>query len=242
MKYKVALIRLGHAQHLLDFQSIIAWKSDLFTICGLDCIDHLPNSDIDDGYLDVKYTRSKLQSLISCPNDIDYAVAIMPYRFEDNFYMHRISNNCVVISLYGIAEILKADNISIEHFIIKQLYEICAVKHLVKDISSDDVYNFIHLDTRGCIFDMNGERSDILYNTEQPIICEECKGKFKSRQIQSKTITLFEKELKRIKKPLVLRIEKWIQKYPLFSILISALTAIFFNILANCLWELFKTM
>lgn len=166
MKYKVALIRLGHTQHLLDFQSITAWKSDLFTICGLYCIDHLPNSDIDDGYLDVKYTRSKLQSLISCPDDIDYAVAIMPYRFEDNFYMHRISNNCVVISLYGIAEILKADNISIEHFIIKQLYEICAVKHLVKDISSDDVYHFIHLDTRGCLFDMNGERSDILYNTE----------------------------------------------------------------------------
>lgn len=60
--------------------------------------------------------------------------------------------------------------------------------------------------------------------------------------MQSETITLFEKELKRIKKPLVLRIEKWIQKYPLFSILISALTAIFINILANYLWELFKAM
>lgn len=47
---------------------------------------------------------------------------------------------------------------------------------------------------------MNGERSDILYNTEQPILCDECKGKFKSKQVELEIISQFEKELKRIKK------------------------------------------
>lgn len=238
MKYKVALIRLGHTQHLVDFQFIKKWKSKLFSITTVQCIEHLPDSDIADGYLDVKYSREKLQSLVSCPQDCDYAVAIMPYRFTDNFYMHRINANCVVISLYGIPEILKVNNIAAEHFIIKQLYEICAIKYLMSDISSDDVYNFVHLDTRGCLFDMNGERGDILYNTEQPIICEECKGKFKSRQVELEVISQFEKELKRIKKPTILLIEKWIKKYPLFAILLSALGAIFLNIIANLICKL----
>lgn len=103
----------------------------------------------------------------------------------------------------------------------------------MNDISSDDVYQFVHMDTRGCLFDMNGERSDILYNTEQPILCDECKGKFKSKQVELEIISQFEKELKRIKKPLLLRIERWIKHYPLFALLISALTAITLNIIAN---------
>jgi len=168
-------------------------------------------------------------------------VAIMPYRFEDNFYIHRISNKCVIISLYGIADILKSNNISIEHFIIKQLYEICAMRHLTNDLLSDDVYKLVHSDTRGCLFDLNGERSDILYNTEQPIICEECKGKFKSKQTPTEIIKIFECELKKIKKPLALRVERWIKKYPLLSIIISALTAIIMNISASFLWEYIKS-
>ena len=238
MKYKVALIRLGHTQHLVDFQLIKKWKSKLFTITTIQCREHLPDSDIADGYLDVKYSREELRSLVSCPYDCDYAVAIMPYRFTDNFYMHRINPECAVISLYGIPDILKADNIAIEHFIIKQLYEICAIKHLMSNIYEDDVYKFMHLDTRGCLFDMNGERADILYNTEHPIICEECKGKFKSRQIELEVVSQFEKELKRIKKSPILLIERWIKKYPLFAILLSALGAICLNIIANLICEL----
>ena len=237
MKYKVALIRLGHAQHFVDFQYIRKWKSRLFSITGLQCFEHLPNSNIEDGYLDVKYSVEQLQSLVSCPDNCDYAVAIMPYRLTDNFYMHRIGAKCAVISLYGIPEILKEDNISVEHFIIKQLYEICAIRHLMTDISSDDVYQFVHMDTRGCLFDMNGDRSDIIYNTEQPILCDECKGKFKSKQVELEIISQFEKELKRIKKPLLLRLERWIKHYPLLALFLSALTAITLNIIANLIWK-----
>ena len=237
MKYKVALIRLGHAQHFVDFQYIRKWKSRLFSITGLQCFEHLPNSNIEDGYLDVKYSVEQLQSLVSCPDNCDYAVAIMPYRLTDNFYMHRIGAKCAVISLYGIPEILKEDNISVEHFIIKQLYEICAIRHLMNDISSDDVYQFVHMDTRGCLFDMNGDRSDIIYNTEQPILCDECKGKFKSKQVELEIISQFEKELKRIKKPLLLRLERWIKHYPLLALFLSALTAITLNIIANLIWK-----
>ena len=238
MKYKIAIVRLGHCQHIVDFKAIKAWKSKLFEITGIYCVEHLPECDIQDGYLDVKYGKNDLSPLISCPSDCDFVVGIMPYRFIDNFYLHRISDNSAVISLYGIADILKTDNISIEHFVIKQIYEMCAIKHLIKDLSSNDVYKIVHLDTRGCLFDMNGERSDIVYNTEQPIICDECKGKFKKKQVQQEIIEQFEKELKKIKKPFILRAEGWIKRYPLVAIFLSFAMSVIISVMANVVCSL----
>lgn len=238
MKHKITLIELGYTKCLVDLNKVKKRTSKIFEITEIQCIDYLPKSDIEDGYLDTKYTNEKLQKLISCPKNSDFAVAIMPYKFMDNFYMHRIGKDCVVISLYGIPEILGLKNISTENFIIKQLYELCAIKCLIKDISSDDVYKFVHRDTRGCLFDMNGDRTDILYNTEIPIICDSCKDAFKRKQTNAQTISTFEKELRRIKKPMILRIERSIKKYPLASIGISGLIAISLNLLASLIWKL----
>ena len=201
-------------------------------------MEHLPNGNIQDSYLDIKYRPEDLSKFITCPDQCDFAVGIMSYRFIDNFYMHRISENSAVISLYGIADILKTDNISIEHFVIKQIYELCAIKHFFKDLSTDDVYKIVHLDTRGCLFDMNGERSDIVYNTEQPIICDECKGKIRKKQVQQEIIEQFEKELKKIKKPFILRAERWIKRYPLVAIFLSFAMSIIISIIANVICAL----
>lgn len=238
MKNLITLIKLGHVGHLVNLEKIKKWKSDIFEVTEIQCVEHLPESKVNDGFLDQKFTIQELKKIISCPNNSDIAVAIIPYRFIDNFYMHRISNNCVVISLYAIPEILEIAKISTENFILKQIYEICSIKYLVKDISSIDVYKFVHRDTRGCIFDMNGNREDILYNTEKPIICESCKDTFKKKQINSTTISTLEKELKKIKKPLILRVERKIKKYPLAAIIISGLIAISLNLIANLIWNL----
>jgi hypothetical protein len=240
MRDKITLIKLGFVDHLVNFNKIKKWKSDLFEVTDIHCREYLPDSDVDDNYFDLKYTKNKLGSIISCPNGSDFAVAIMPYRLVDNFYMHRVSDNCVIISLYEISNILIRDQISIENFIIKQLYEIYALKCIAGDLSSEEVYSFVHRDTRGCLFDMNGERTDILYNTEKPIICDSCKDTFKKEQINAKTISTLEKELKRIKKPPILQIEKCIQKYPLVAIIISGIVAIILNLLANFLWDILK--
>ena len=237
-KIKITLIKLGYVNHLANFRKLEKWRSRIFEISEIHCVEHLPDGDVNDFYLDQKFSIDRLESLIECPKNSDIAIAIMPYRFLDNFYMHGINKNCVIISLYGISKILEVDNISMENFILKQIYEICAIKYLVSDVSSEDVYKFVHRDTRGCIFDLNGEITDILYNTEKPIICESCKDTFKRKQVDSGIITLFNRELKRIKKPLILRVEKYIKKYPFASVILSALIAVSLNILASLIWDL----
>lgn len=58
--------------------------------------------------------------------------------------MHRVGENCVVILLYGILEILNLKQISVENFVIRQLYGICAAKYLVNDSLGEEVYELFH--------------------------------------------------------------------------------------------------
>ena len=182
MKIKITIVKIGYTSHLANFEKIKKWKSDIFDIIQIQNVEYLPDSEMYDEYLDQQFTRESLQKLFSCPKDADFAVAIIPYRFTDNFYLHRIGNNCIGISLYGISEILETENILLENFIIKQLYQICALSNIV-NTTNDEAYSIVHRDTRGCLFDMNGNKTDILYNTERPIICDSCREIFKRKPI-----------------------------------------------------------
>ena len=243
MKKNLTIVKIGYVDHLVNFNKVKKWKSNIFDIVDIQTVEYLPNSESDDGYLDQKFTRESLQSIISCPKNSDFAVAITSYRFTDNFYLHRIKKNCAAISLYGIKEILESENISTENFIIKQFYEICALSIIVNGITNDmEVYNVVHGDTRGCLFDMNGDRKHIIYNTEKPIICNSCREKFNKKQISQGIISTFDKELRKIKKTTILKIERYIKKYPFISMIISALIALTINFLLKGIWKLLELL
>jgi hypothetical protein len=239
-KLKLTIVKLGHVDRLFDLNFILKWKSELFQIVNIQNISNLPNTPNDDFCLDQKYDATELCDLVKCPSDSEIAVGIMAHRFVDNFYMHRVSTSCVLISLYGIDDLLAKESISIENFILKQLYEIFAIKCLMSDISSNDIYSIVHKDTRGCIFDLNGDRQDIIYNTERPVICTSCKSEFNKRQIDNNVLMKIESELKRLNKPIIQRLEIFIRKYPLLSIVVSGLVAISLNLIASALWDLIK--
>ena len=239
MKLKIAIITLGHVEHKVNINKIKSWKSKLFEVNCIQNLEQVPESDIEDGFLDHKFSKVGLADSINCPNESDIAIAIMVNRFDDNFYLHRLSNNCVAVSVYGIKEILNSENISIENFIVKQIYELFALKSLVQNFESNDVYSIVHTDTRGCLFDLNGEKFDIIYNTEKPKICDSCKTHFRNRQLDSNIFPTLTSELKKIKKPLMMRIESFIRKYPLVSIGLSGLFALLLNIVANVIFKIF---
>ena len=240
MKLKIAIITLGHVDHKVSINKIKNWKSKLFEVNCVQKLEQIPESDIEDGFLDHKFSIAGLENSINCPKESDLAIAIMGYRFDDNFYLHRLSDNCVALSVYGIKEILNSESISIENFIIKQIYECFALKVLVKDFDSNDVYKIVHTDTRGCLFDLNGDRFDIIYNTEKPKICNACKNHFESKQLDERIFPTLTSELRKIKKPFILRVESFIRNYPFVSILLSGLFALFLNIVSNVIYDSLK--
>lgn len=237
MQISITIVILGHVDRQIDIRKIKNWKSKIFKIASVQRMDHLPKSDIDDGFLDHKFSKEALSQHIQCPKNSELAIALIPNRFEDNFYIHRLSDNCAAISLYGINDILSPKHISIENFILKQVYEICALKRLISDFTSTDVYSIIHSDTRGCLFDLNGDRQDIIYNTEKPLICDSCLSAFKRKQFEDDYLKRLAKELKWIRKPTLLTVEHFIKKFPLISVLLSALLAIILNLISNIIFE-----
>lgn len=238
---KIKLIIIGHSDRIVNFDFIKKYKSKFFNFSDIERINNLPNPQKDDGYLDIIYTKAEIQSII---NDIEFdglCIAVMNYRFDDNFYMHRIGANKVCISVFGLENILSEKTISIENFIIKNIYEVFIFYKILKNLTKNDaVYEFVHNDTRGCLFDMNGDKKDIIYNTEKPIICDECKGKISKKSITKNFLEDIQKELSRIDKPLIKKIENFISKYPLFSVLVTFLFSTFINLFSNWLWELLK--
>ena len=235
----IKLIVIGHSDRIVNFDLIKKYKSKFFKFLDIERIYNLPNPKKNDGYLDIVYSKNEIQAIMK---DIEFeglCIAIMNYGFDDYFYLHRVGVNKVCISIYELENILKKRNITIENFIIKNIYEIFIFYKILKNLTnSTEIYKVIHNDTRGCLFDMNGDKRDIVYNTEKPIICDECKGKISGKSIPKNFLEDIQKELFKIDKPFLKKIEKFISIYPLFSILITFIFSTIINLFSNWIWEL----
>ena len=86
--------------------------------------------------------------------------------------------------------------------------------------------NFTHDETRGCLFDMNGIKTDIIYSCHQPIICPYCTEKLKQEKVSNEVISKIKKEISNIKKPLFYQLAEFVKKHPIWSLVISAITAV----------------
>jgi hypothetical protein len=238
---KIKLIIIGHSDRVVNFDLMKKYKSKFFNFSDIERINNLPNPEKDDGYLDIVYTKAEIQTVMNHVEFDGLCIAIMNYGFDDNFYMHRVGNNKVCISIFELENILSEKKISIENFIIKNVYEIFIFYKIVKNLTDNkEVYQFIHTDTRGCLFDLNGDKRDIVYNTEKPIICDECKGKISKKSIPKNFLEDIQGELLKIDKPFIKKIENFISKYPLFSVLVTFLFSTFINLFSNWLWEIIK--
>jgi len=235
----VKLIIIGHSDRVVNFDSIKKYKSKFFNFSDIDRIDSLPNPQKNDGYYDVVYTKDEIKSIMENINFDGLCVAVMNYGFNDNFYMHRIDRNKVCISIFGLENILNKKNISIENFIIKNTYEMFIFYTILRNLTdTNEVYQFVHNDTRGCLFDMNGDKRDIVYNTEKPKICDECRSKISRKPIPKNFLEDIQNELSNIDKPLIKKVENFIAKYPLFSVLMIFLFSTLINLFSSWLWDL----
>lgn len=237
-KLQIKIVMMGHIDRIINFDTIKNHSSELFSIEGLDRKNDLPSPSKNDGYLDVVYSVDEIKNILSDVKCNGICIAVMNYKFSNNFYMHRISENKVCISISGLEEILSRKDISLESFILKNIYEIFALYTIFNSDLSANVYEFTHEDTRGCLFDLNGDKSDIIYNTEKPMICDECLSKINKKTIPDNFVEDITKELNNIKKPWLKSIELFIKKYPLLSILTTIIFSTLINILSSFIWKL----
>ena len=224
-KTKISVATIGHMPSEFDKRKIKSWKSALFTVVG--DIENYSLTQDSDGY-GWEFTDENLEKILPEQFQGNFLIAIVNVHIKLNWYSRRLSNNRVVFTFHEIKDILEHFNIPLENVIFRLLY---AYTFLFKRSGeriplNEEPTNFTHDETRGCLFDMNGIKTDIVYSLHEPIICPDCVERLRKEKVSNETISKAQKEIVKIKKPLFYRIISFVKKHPIWSMLISAITAI----------------
>ena len=224
-KTTISVATIGHMPSEFDKTKIKSWKSDIFSIVG--DVENYSLTNDSDGY-SWEFTDTNLEQLLPEKFSGDFLIAIVNVPLELNWYSRRLSENRVVFTYHEIKEILNHFNIPLENVLFRLFY---AYTFLYKRSGeriplNEEATNFTHDETRGCIFDMNGIKTDIVYSLHEPIICSDCIERLRNEKISNETIEKAKKEILGIKKPLFYRIISFVKKHPIWSMFISAITAI----------------
>jgi len=237
-KVKIKLIILGGIKHNINFRELIEWKTNFFEIDeNIETKKTIPNSLTEENE-QYYYTDVQLKNIIGETSNADLTVAIINQKLEKNYYERSIGNNCYVLSLFEIGEIILNNNFNIIHFIIQELYYFAAVYYRTNGEIPETDDSLTHHDIRKCLFDFNDNKNDITYSLGQVSICSNCEAEFDKTLVPKDFVENIRKELKRIKKGIFYRIRDFIRKEPILSMIIGIAVAILINIISSYLYDL----
>jgi glycosyltransferase involved in cell wall biosynthesis len=231
---KIKLVTLGNLKYPINFASVEKWRSQVFTAKHVDIVQEIEDADIEHW----AYSDNSLKGFIKPDPNFDITVGLINAPLEFNYYTRRLENNICVLSLHETADILKLSNLKIENFILRIIYQLCCYYIEAGHKLPTSFYSVGHDETRGCLFDMNMNKADIIYSTERPRICDSCRNRIIRSQVPKDFLSSAEIELRRIKKDLYYRIADFIKNHPVYSILITLLTGILLNIAASYLYDM----
>lgn len=216
------------------------WKSDIIEIDNQ--IEEYHFNNIDSDTFSWGYSDELLNEELPKNFDGDFFIGITYVPIEDNYYARRLEKNRVVLSYFEMYQILKQENIPVENLLLRIIYAYFLVYHRnAKQIPPQNNWlGFTHDDTRGCLFDMNGNKSDVIFSLDQPKVCDTCTTKIRSEKVSDNCINSVKKEILKIKKREYYKIIEFIKDKPLISIGISANFGILLNIISSYLYELLK--
>ena len=105
-------------------------------------------------------------------DNADLLLAVTNVPLQDSYFARRFTDNRICMTYNSMTEILKLDNIPLENLMLRVLYSISFVykRYGNRIPSMTEQTNFTHDETRGCIFDMNGNKTDVIYSLNKPQI------------------------------------------------------------------------
>jgi len=240
-KVRIKLATIGHMPLNFDTEKIKKWKSSTFEI--VEEIDNYTLSCDSDGS-NWEFSDQLVKEQLPKKFNADFMIAIVNVPIEDNWYARRLGNNQIVFTFNEIKEILGYSNIPIENVIYRILYAYTLLYRRAENRIPDlgEVTGYTHDETRGCLFDMNGIKTDLIASCHEPIICDECQVKLGNERVSKSDINLSKKEIKKIRKDLYFRILGGIKKHPVWAVFLSSLFAISLGVasslIATCILAL----
>ncbi len=231
-KLKIDLCLLGRAKFEIDQKSLMNHNSKVFSISDIRCISTLPECDLPDkwGYSDSIFTKIFQPSTNSA-----FSIGIVDAPLEKNYYMRRILDNQCVISLFEMKEIIQTSHVSLEKYILRNIYELLLIYHRYNNRIINSIYTVAHSDIRKCLFDMSGHKTDIAYSMTKPIICEECTTVLNKSGVDNNIVEQVRKEIKKININRTTRFIIFVKNHLIFSLIISSVWALLLSVIASAI-------
>ncbi|GHT18579.1 hypothetical protein AGMMS4957_01120 [Bacteroidia bacterium] len=231
-------IKIGIIGYLpFDFNRKMIRKSKVFEIIGE--VKEYP-INVQSDLKTWGYSDKTLEKVVPPRCDEDFFIGITYVPVENDYCVRRLSNNRIVLSYNEMHRILKENHIPQENLLLRALYEYSLVylrnSNKIPQTKEDDID--VHHDTRGCLFDMYPNLSDIVYSLAPPKLCDACVTKIRSEEVPETYIKQIQKELPEINKSRFYRIWEWVKQRPIWSIIISALFGISLSLIATIIYEL----
>ena len=230
----ISVATVGHMPPDFNRKKIKEWRSSVFEV--VDEIESytIPCDSDGDGWT---FTDNALDKALPNIFNGEFLIAIVNIPIEHNWYSRRLSANRVVVSFHEIKEILRSSNIPLENIVYRLLYAYALAYKRSGNCMPEtiEISSFTHDETRGCLFDMNGIKNDVIYSCHNPKICTDCVERLKRDRVSDETIALCQKEIRRIRKSMFYRITDFIKKHPLWSLAISGITTIVLGVAGSVL-------
>jgi hypothetical protein len=236
-KLKIQLGVIGYLPFKIDQQAVISHSSQFFEVVGFDEYHINSSSDtINWGYSDEILNRE-------LPNDYnaDFFLGVTYVPLENNYYARRLNNNRVVLSFHELHQIITEHSLPLENLIYRVLYGYGLV-YLAANREIPPIQQFLsftHDDTRGCIFDMNGNKTDVVFSLDSPILCDQCTNNLRAHKVADNRISLVKKELTGIRKRRYYKLVDFVKRKPVLAIVISLVSGMLVGMIGQVLLEVF---
>ena len=231
---KIKLAVLGQLPPGFDVRELLQWKSDSFV---LDAAIETFQLNEDAKGREWEYTDAQLATQLKRPADCDIMVILVSVKLEHNWYARRLDDNRILLTFYELDQILRIYGLPLKNLALRVLYAMTLVyKRYGNRIPlAMERTNYAHDETRGCLFDMNASKIDVIHSLHQPRICDYCIAQLKQAKVPNETLDSVSCELKKIRKPLIDRIVGFVREHTVISIVLSLLSALVLGVVTNLL-------
>jgi hypothetical protein len=233
-KVKIQIVRLGGFKYQLDENKIKKWKTSFFEISDI-VVKDLPDSSTKD----IWYSNNQIKKIIGDTSKFQIVFALIDHPLAENSYVRPINKNCIVFSLYEMADILLKNDFQLELYIIRNLYLIAGIYYRRNNLNPTNYSGLIHQDIRGCLFDKNNNRENINYYVRKISICDKCRADFREEFLSTDFLKNISKELNNIKRTQYFILRDFIKRRPILSIFVGAISTLAINFLAGYLFYYF---
>ena len=244
-KIKIKIITVGRLPLHLNLNTISGWKSGIFELVGeVENYELNADSDIEDWAFSDELIKKKLP--LQSSYTADFLISIVNVPLQDNWYARPLGENQIVFTFFEIKEFLNSESIPLANVILRLLYAYSLrYRRSGNNIpKARAAKSFTHDDTRGCIFDMNGIKAEIVESCNKPIVCGDCEARCRNEHIPNQTIKIVQKEISKIRKPLYYRSLDFAKSKPIMALAISSAFAISLGVagslIASYIYELIK--